>query len=117
GRGGQIIVTGPTGNLALPEVRTQLRSLFGAYWAFSNSYPAALESVDGLAPQQQGINTTLIGGVLLPTGVNSQTEAVWIAEERLPAVVTSDRATYLGWRWGMGALLHLHSIQLGWKPC
>lgn len=104
GRGGRLIVTGPTGNLALPEVRAQLRSLFGAYWAFSNSFPASLETVGGLVPQQEGTNATIIGGVLLPTKADSQTEAVWISEERLPAVVASDRATYLGWRWGMGGV-------------
>lgn len=101
-RGGRVIVTGPTGNLSLPEVRTQLRSLFGAYWGFSNSFPITLEVVDGQLPlSQQGLASTLVGGTLIPTAVDSQPAAIWLTDERLPAVVVSNRATVIGWRWGM----------------
>ncbi len=102
-QGGRAIVTGPTGNLSLPEVRERLRPLFGAYWAFSNSFPIAIEVVGSqLSPTgQAGVISTLVGGVIRPVGDDSQTEAIWLTDERLPAVVASERATYLGWRWGM----------------
>jgi hypothetical protein len=102
-RGGRVIVTGPTGNLSLPEVRKQLRSLFGAYWGFSNSFPIALEAVGGrLAPtQSQAMAGELVGGTLIPTRADSEPAAIWVTEERVPAVVFSNRAIYLGWRWGM----------------
>ena len=41
-QGGRAVVTGPTGTLAQPEVKEQLKSLLGAYWGFSNSLPATL---------------------------------------------------------------------------
>ena len=43
GRGGKVIVSGPTGNLSRPEIRSKLRSLFGAYWAYPLSSSANLE--------------------------------------------------------------------------
>ncbi|OKH22617.1 hypothetical protein NIES593_12560 [Hydrococcus rivularis NIES-593] len=102
-RGGRVIVTGPTGNLSLPEVRKQLRSLFGAYWGFSNSFPIALEVVGGqLVPTQpQAMSGDLVGGTLIPTKADSEAAAIWVTEERVPAVVFSNRAIYIGWRWGM----------------
>ncbi|NJK49042.1 hypothetical protein HC931_13430 [Candidatus Gracilibacteria bacterium] len=102
-QGGRAIVTGPTGNLSLPEVKERLRPLFGAYWAFSNSFPIAIEVIGSqLSPTgQPGVISTLVGGVIRPVGTDSQTEAIWLTDERLPAVVASERATYLGWRWGM----------------
>jgi extradiol dioxygenase family protein len=102
GRGGRVIVTGPTGNLSQPQVRDQLRSLFGAYWGFSNSSPTALEALGGpvsLAPQQETI-ATIIGGTLIRTSGESQPAAVWLNDERQPAVLVSNRATVIGWRWG-----------------
>jgi hypothetical protein len=101
-QGGRAIVTGPTGNLSLPEVKERLRPLFGAYWAFSNSFPIALEVIGSqLSPTgQSGVISTLVGGVIRPVG-DGQTEAIWLTDERLPAVVASERAVYLGWRWGM----------------
>jgi hypothetical protein len=102
-QGGRAIVTGPTGNLSLPEVRERLKPLFGAYWAFSNSFPIAIEVVGSqLSPiGQPGVIGTLVGGVIMPMGADSQTEAIWLTDDRFPAVVASERATYLGWRWGM----------------
>lgn len=102
-RGGKLIVTGPTGSLAQPEVRSQLRGLFGAYWGFSTSSPATLKLVDGglLSPSPQGLTSTLIGGVIIPAGINSQTAAVWLSEGKPPAVVMTDQSMFLGWRWGV----------------
>jgi uncharacterized lipoprotein YddW (UPF0748 family) len=101
-RGGRVIVTGPTGTLSQPEVRTQLRSLFGGYWGFANSMPATLQlSKDRQSwATQPELSSTLVGGVVIPTSVNSETAAVWISDGRPPAVIATDKSTFLGWRWG-----------------
>ena len=99
-QGGKVIVTGPTGNLSQPEVRSRLRSLFGAYWGFPINSPSTLN------PSQQWLSdpelaATVKGGVVLPAALNSETAAVWMADGKPPAVVTTHRSTFLGWRWGL----------------
>jgi uncharacterized lipoprotein YddW (UPF0748 family) len=37
---------------------------------------------------------------LIPTGINSKPAAIWQSKENQAAVVTTDRSTVLGWRWG-----------------
>jgi hypothetical protein len=77
----------------------QLRSLFGAYWAYSNSSPVAISSVVGeLAIDPQDAFTPLVGGTLIPT--SGRAIAIWLEGEQLPAIVVSNRVTFLGWRWG-----------------
>jgi hypothetical protein len=98
-RGGRIIVTGPTGNLSQSDVKMQLRSLFGAYWAYSNSSPVAIAPVGSeLAIDPQDALTPLVGGTLIPT--SGRVTAIWLEGEQLPAIVVSNRVTFLGWRWG-----------------
>ena len=104
-RGGKAIVTGPTGNSSQPEVRSQLRSLFGAYWGFPLASPSTLQPVPA---QQQWtepeLAATVKGGVVLPSALSSETAAVWQADGKPPAVVVSDKSTFLGWRWGIDAI-------------
>jgi uncharacterized lipoprotein YddW (UPF0748 family) len=100
---GKVIVTGPTGNLSDKQVQAQLRSLLGAYWAFSNSTPTTLEPIKS---EQQSwargpLSSTLIGGVLIPTSSNSKTAAVWLSQRKPAAVIVTDKSTFLGWRWGI----------------
>ncbi|WP_420809925.1 glycoside hydrolase family 10 protein [Gloeothece citriformis] len=103
-QGGQVIVSGPTGMLSQPEIQSQLRSLFGAYWGFSNSSAARLRLVDNpysdWTGRQNTLSNTFVGGVVIPTSVNSRTTATWKTKGSPPAVVVTDRSTYLGWRWG-----------------
>lgn len=101
-QGGQVIVSGPTGTLSQPQVRDQLRSLFGAYWGFSLTNPATLEPLRVRSQEwaRQAVSSTLRGGVIIPAGLNSQTAAVWKSDGTPPAVVVTDRATFFGWRWG-----------------
>ncbi|MGK7933621.1 MAG: family 10 glycosylhydrolase [Microcystaceae cyanobacterium] len=101
--GGRVIVTGPTGSLAQPDVRDQLRSLFGAYWGFSNVIPSTLRlsSLPTAYATQANLSSTLVGGVLIPTAVNSETAAVWLADGTPPAVITTDQSIFIGWRWGV----------------
>jgi uncharacterized lipoprotein YddW (UPF0748 family) len=98
GKGGKVIVAGPTGNQATPEVRSQLRSLLGSYWAFPMSSPATLEPTNN---DNQQLSATLTGGVIVPTNTNSHTVAVWLADGKQSAVVVTPKATYFGWRWGI----------------
>jgi len=107
-RGGKIIVTGPAGNLSEPAVRNQLRSLFGAYWAYPHSQAYTLRPTNlGELKNQKPLASSLLGGVVIPTGVNSQTVAVWGARNNPPAVVLNNNSIFLGWRWGSDAVANL----------
>ncbi|WP_204106600.1 MULTISPECIES: family 10 glycosylhydrolase [Spirulina sp. CCY15215] len=102
-RGGKVIVTGPAGHLSQPQIKTQLRSLFGAYWGFPLTSPSTLQIQTGDNPNTAGfsrLSTTVHGGAIIPTGTNSQTVATWQAQGTPPAVIITDRSTFLGWRWG-----------------
>ncbi|PSF31119.1 hypothetical protein C7H19_23270 [Aphanothece hegewaldii CCALA 016] len=115
-RGGQVIVTGPTGNLSQSEIKTQLKTLFGAYWGFANSSAATLklnEQGKSNFSNQPSLSNTFIGGVIIPTGVNSQTLAIWMSKGKPPAVVGTNKATYLGWRWGIDGVSPL-SLDSAW---
>ena len=100
-QGGKVIVTGPTGNLSQPEVRSRLRSLFGAYWGFPINSPSTLNPSQHQWLSDQELAATFKGGVVLPAALNSETAAVWMADGKPPAVVTTNRSTFLGWRWGL----------------
>ncbi len=103
-QGGRLLISGPTGSLSQPEIRSQLRSLFGAYWGFANSNPSTLKLAD-VSPlpgiRSADLTSTFMGGVIIPTSVNSQTAAFWRLEGKPPAVVITDNSTFLGWRWGV----------------
>ena len=105
--GGRVIVSGPAGTLSQPEVRTRLRSLLGAYWGFALKQPSKLEpsGTDTQTWVRQVRNTGNIGGgVVIPTELNSSTAAVWSQNNNSPAVVTTDKSTFFGWRWGVDAV-------------
>ena len=104
GKGGRVIVSGPVGTLSQPDVRSKLRSLLGAYWGFSLQNPSTLAPTSGKNQgwmQQTGLAGIIRGGVIIPAGLTSQTAAVWKSTENPPAVVTTDRSVFLGWRWGV----------------
>ncbi len=103
-QGGKVVVTGPTGSLSAPEVRNQLRSLFGAYWGFPLVDPTTLKPIQARKQQwlwKKNLTSTIQGGVVIPTGLNSRTAAVWLSESSQPAVVVTEKSTFLGWRWGV----------------
>jgi uncharacterized lipoprotein YddW (UPF0748 family) len=116
-QGGQVIVTGPTGTLSQPEVRKQLKSLFGAYWGFFNSTAATLDPVETVTPlgnnPNQELSSTLVGGVVIPADVNSQIAAVWVSDNSPPAVVMTDKSTFLGWRWGENQVASVN-LDIAW---
>lgn len=103
-KGGKVIVSGPTGSLSAPQVRTQLRSLLGAYWGFPLVSPSHLEPLQVRQQdwvKQKGLEATVRGGVIIPAGLSSRTAAVWQNEGSQPAVVVTEQSTFLGWRWGV----------------
>ncbi|MFP4297411.1 MAG: glycoside hydrolase family 10 protein [Spirulinaceae cyanobacterium] len=104
-QGGAIVASGPTGSLSSPAVRSQLRSLLGAYWGFPLTNPASLEPLrprlgNWTWKDPASLTQTARGGVIIPSDLNSATVAVWQAEGTPPAVVITERTTFLGWRWG-----------------
>lgn len=105
-RGGRVIASGPVGNLSQPGVRQLLRSLLGAYWGFNLSTPSNLQPLRTNTQEwvrQAGSDGVVLGGVVIPTGINSKPAAIWQSKDNPPAVVTTDRSTVLGWQWGVNA--------------
>lgn len=109
-QGGRLIASGPVGRSSPALVRQSLRSLLGAYWAFPLTQPAvpqprarcrdlACNTSSNWMPAQQQ-NGSVLGGVLIPADANSQTVATWKNSSGSSAAIATDRATYLGWRWG-----------------
>lgn len=103
-KGGQVIVSGPFGSLSAPGVRQLLRTLVGGYWGFSLSGPQTLQS--SKAKMQEWISQKELfgqvrGGVVLADNVTAQSVAVWDSKDNPPAVVTTQRSTFFGWRWGV----------------
>ena len=104
-QGGKLIVSGPTGTLSQPEIRNQLRSLLGAYWAFALPKASSLElaksdnTTEGI--NQEQLAGTIPGGVIIPSDGDATTAAVWSQSDNSPAVVNTATATFLGWRWGV----------------
>ncbi|HAT15031.1 MAG TPA: hypothetical protein DCS91_16945, partial [Microcoleaceae bacterium UBA11344] len=109
-QGGRLIASGPVGRSSPALVRQSLRSLLGAYWAFPLTQPAAPQprtrcrdlactTSSNWVPAEQK-NSSVQGGVLIPANANSQTIATWKDSSGSSAAIATDRATYLGWRWG-----------------
>ncbi len=105
--GGNLIISGPTGNLSESAVRDQLRALFGAYWGFSTSSPSTIRVEDSsqLSLVSPGrLSDTLIGGVVIPSAITAQPLAVWLTENTPPAVIINEQTIFLGWRWGVNGV-------------
>ncbi|MCP2732034.1 glycoside hydrolase family 10 protein, partial [Limnofasciculus baicalensis] len=103
-QGGATIVSGAVGVLSQPTIRNRLRSLLGAYWGFALTQSVNLEPLSTNTEtwvSATGLASKIQGGVLIPVNVNSTTVAVWNQKENPPAVVTTDKSTFLGWRWGV----------------
>jgi uncharacterized lipoprotein YddW (UPF0748 family) len=112
-QGGQVIASGPIAEKSTPLVRQLLRSILGSYWAFPLTVPAKPQIAKNRCRTQDPICASLTtwgpiqvnanaveGGVLIPTTLESYTAGIWEASGSSPAVITTQKATYLGWRWG-----------------
>ncbi|WP_265236212.1 family 10 glycosylhydrolase [Lyngbya sp. CCAP 1446/10] len=121
-QGGRLIASGPVGRSSPALVRQSLRSLLGAYWAFPLTQRGAVQprtrcrdlactaSSNWVPPEQQ--NASVQGGVLIPADANSQTVATWKDSSGSSAAIATDRATYLGWRWGSDGSPNIDSAWL-----
>lgn len=109
--GGKIIATGPVGSLSSRQVKDKLKSILGGYWAFSFSSPNTLKPLPNSYLGQQGVSSTFIGGVLLPS--TAETAAVWISDNTEPAVINTANTSFFGWRWGVENVAPI-SLDIAW---
>jgi uncharacterized lipoprotein YddW (UPF0748 family) len=112
-QGGKLIASGPVGQKSTPLARQLLRSLLGSYWAFPLTTPAQPLSRRNLCQEDlcrdltqwspaSTVEGEVIGGVLIPSSVESYTAGTWEGSGGSPSVITTQQSTYLGWRWGSG---------------
>jgi uncharacterized lipoprotein YddW (UPF0748 family) len=102
-KGGRLIASGPVGSLSSPGVRQLLRSLLGGYWGFSLSDTEQIQAAKTKIPEwanQTGLFGKVRGGVVIPNDMGAESPAVWNSKDSPAAVVTTERSTFLGWRWG-----------------
>jgi uncharacterized lipoprotein YddW (UPF0748 family) len=102
-KGGRLIASGPIGSLSSPGVRQLLRSLLGGYWGFSLSETQQIEPAKTKIPEwanQTGLFGKVRGGVVIPNDMGAESPVVWSSKDNPAAVVTTERSTFLGWRWG-----------------
>ncbi|MTJ53388.1 family 10 glycosylhydrolase [Anabaena sp. UHCC 0253] len=102
-QGGYLIATGPVGNLSTPGVRQLLRKLLGGAWGFSLNTAENLQPTNTTIPNwvnQSELFGIVRGGVIIPNNSPSQTAVVWNSKDRPLAILTTEKSTLLGWRWG-----------------
>lgn len=102
-KGGRLIASGPVGSLSAPGVRQLLRSLLGGYWGFSLSDTEQIKPTKTKIPEwanQTELFGKVRGGVVIPNDMGSESRAVWNSKDNPAAVVTTERSTFMGWRWG-----------------
>jgi uncharacterized lipoprotein YddW (UPF0748 family) len=103
-QGGKVIVTGATGKSSEPAIRSQLRSLFGAYWESPLTSPSPLQLTANTPVEWFGrseLSRTIRGGTVVPTNDRSEVAAIWSDKNNAPAAIVTDNATVLGWNWGL----------------
>ncbi len=103
-KGGRLIASGPVGSLSPSGVRQLLRSLLGGYWGFSFEQTQQLQPPKTKKQEwasQNSLFGKVHGGVVVSDDASSQTAAVWNSPDSPAAVVTTERSTLLGWRWGV----------------
>ncbi|UKO96252.1 glycoside hydrolase family 10 protein [Nostoc sp. UHCC 0870] len=105
-KGGNLIASGAVGSLSAPGVRQLLKNLLGSYWGFSLNNKQQLKPPKTQLPawvNQKGLFGQVHGGVLVPNDGASKAVAVWNSQDNAAAVVSTERSTLLGWRWGTDA--------------
>jgi uncharacterized lipoprotein YddW (UPF0748 family) len=102
-KGGRLIASGPIGSLSAPGVRQLLRSLLGGYWGFSLGNTEQIQPAKTKIPEwanQTELFGKVRGGVVIPNDMGTESPAVWNSKDNPTAVLTTERSTFLGWRWG-----------------
>jgi len=115
-QGGYLIASGPVGNLSTPGVRQLLRKLLGGYWGFSLTTVENLQPTNTTIPDwvnQTELFGTIRGGVIIPNNSNSKTAVIWNSRNRPPAILTTEKSTLLGWRWGTDTVASVE-LDIAW---
>ncbi|MEH1894197.1 MAG: family 10 glycosylhydrolase [Nostoc sp.] len=102
-KGGRLIASGPLGSLSSAGVRQLLRSLLGGYWGFSLSDTEQIKPIKTNTPEwanQTELFGKIRGGAVIPNDMGAESAAVWNSKDNPAAVVTTERSTFFGWRWG-----------------
>nr|WP_243406828.1 family 10 glycosylhydrolase [Cuspidothrix issatschenkoi] len=103
-QGGYLIASGPVGNSSSPGVRQLLKKLFGGYWGFSLTTAENLQPTNTIIPQwvnQIELFGRVRGGVIIPNDTDHKSPVIWNSQERPTAILTTEKSTLLGWRWGV----------------
>ncbi|AFZ47399.1 protein of unknown function DUF187 [Cyanobacterium stanieri PCC 7202] len=98
--GGRVIASGPTGESSSGEVKNTLRDIFGGYWGYPMAQASSLV-LNNADHRDILASNSLVGGVIIPTTTENKTKASWSTDGNPPAVISNDRSTFLGWRWGL----------------
>ncbi|MCT7983781.1 family 10 glycosylhydrolase [Laspinema sp. A4] len=119
-QGVQAIVSGPLGVNSATGVRHALTATLGGTWQGELSEPTPMEPLycrtEMLCPSNwipPEVNRIAIpGGILAPSGYNTEVMTTWGPAPGNPAVLISDRTTFLGWEWGNHADVEYDSAWL-----
>jgi uncharacterized lipoprotein YddW (UPF0748 family) len=103
-QGGYLIASGPVGNLSTPGVRQLLKKLLGGYWGFSLNTRQNLQPTNITIPDwvnQTELFGAIRGGVIIPNNYVHKPAVIWNSQDHPPAILTTEKSTLLGWRWGI----------------
>ncbi|MEA5569953.1 glycoside hydrolase family 10 protein [Calothrix sp. UHCC 0171] len=116
-RGGRLVASGPVASLSAPGVRQLMKALLGGYWGFSwNEIQKLQPSPEKITQdwvKEGGVFGKVRGGVVIADSAVGQTAATWDAKDSPTAVLTTERSTFLGWRWGVDTAA-ASELDVGW---
>ncbi|MEM9567135.1 MAG: family 10 glycosylhydrolase [Cyanobacteria bacterium P01_E01_bin.34] len=103
---GRLIVSGPMRDLS-PNNQRRLRQLLGGYWGSDREETGAVVATSFRGndwTETVQAETPIVGGSLIPSGLDSKLTATWSGEMGSPvAVISTRQSVYLGWEWGASA--------------
>ncbi|MCT7994650.1 glycoside hydrolase family 10 protein [Laspinema olomoucense] len=119
-QGVHAIVSGPLGVNSATGIRHALTATLGGTWQGELSEPTPMEPLycrtEMLCPSNwipPEVNRIAIpGGILAPSGYNTEVMTTWGPAPGNPAVLVSDRTTFFGWEWGNHADVEYDSAWL-----
>ncbi|MCT7957974.1 glycoside hydrolase family 10 protein [Laspinema palackyanum] len=119
-QGVHAIVSGPLGVNSAAGIRHALTATLGGTWQGPLSQPTPMEPLycrtEMLCPSNwipPEVNRIAIpGGILAPSGYNTEVMTTWGPAPGNPAVLVSDRTTFFGWEWGNHADVEYDSAWL-----
>ncbi|AFY83221.1 glycoside hydrolase family 10 protein [Oscillatoria acuminata] len=119
-QGVHVIVSGPLGVNSAVGIRHALTATLGGTWQGQLSQATAMEPLycrtemlcsSNWIPRE--VNRIAIpGGILAPSGYNTEVMTTWGPAPGNPAVLVSDRTTFFGWEWGNHADVEYDSAWL-----